>query len=250
MYIGDYANAAAQATAVISNSSLFGLEPDLSNVFSTTSREAIWQLKQTTADAGLKNATPEGLQFGGGYFCLTDQLLSAFETGDLRRIKWVDTINHAHNPSLPSNNTYYYPNKYIIGPFNADVSQPPPQYYMVLRLAEAYLIRAEAEAVGATGGAAAAIADLNIIRNRAGLPALDGSLSQQRLKDAVASERQTELFAEWGHRWFDLKRTGQAHSVLSVISSKQPWAGDYQLLYPIPQSEITFDHYLTQNAGY
>jgi hypothetical protein len=257
LYTGNYAAAAAQARAVIDNSSLFGLEPDLNNVFSTTSREAVWQLKQTTADAILKNGTPEGMALAAlttdhhGYpqYCMTNELLSAFEPGDQRRVKWVDSTDDAvQGPALPM--MYYYPYKYIIGIDNADASQPPPQYYMVLRLAEAYLIRAEAEANGATGGAAAAIADLNIIRNRAGLPNLNSGLNQQQLISAVAQERRIEFFAEWGHRWFDLKRTGTAHTVLSLIPAKQPWAGDYQLLYPVPQSEITVDHFLTQNVGY
>jgi len=66
----------------------------------------------------------------------------------------------------------------------------------------------------------------------------------------VAHERQTELFAEWGHRWLDLKRTGQAGAVLSVIPLKQPWLGNYQLLYPIPYTEIQDDPSLVQNPGY
>jgi hypothetical protein len=256
LYTGDYANAATQASAVINNSSLFGLEPDLNNVFSTTSREAVWQLKQTTTDATLKNGTPEGMSLSAlttdhhGYtqYGLTTELLSAFEPGDQRRVKWVDsTDDAAQGATLPM---IYYPYKYIIGVGNADVSQPPPQYYMALRLAEAYLIRAEAEANGATGSAPAAIADLNVIRNRAGLPNLSSNLIQQQVINAVAQERRIEFFAEWGHRWFDLKRTGQAHAALSVIPAKQPWAGDYQLLYPIPLSEIIIDHFLTQNTGY
>jgi len=63
-------------------------------------------------------------------------------------------------------------------------------------------------------------------------------------------ERRIELFAESGQRWFDLKRTGQAHDVLSIISYKQPWRGDYELIYPIPPNELLSDPNLTQNPGY
>ncbi|MDR3694217.1 RagB/SusD family nutrient uptake outer membrane protein [Mucilaginibacter sp.] len=258
LYTGNhYADAAAQASAVINNSSLFGLEPDLNNVFSTTSREAVWQLKQTSSDAIMENATSEGLAFGSNDAdghgipgdILTSQLLSAFEPGDQRRVKWVDSLDHADYPSIPPG-WFYYPRKYITDLLNRNSGAPPPQYYMALRLAEAYLIRAEAEANGAAGGTAAAITDLNVIRNRAGLPNLNTGLNQQQAIGAVAQERRIEFFAEWGHRWFDLKRTGQAHAVLSVMSEKQPWAGDYQLLYPIPLTEIQADHFLTQNPGY
>jgi hypothetical protein len=67
---------------------------------------------------------------------------------------------------------------------------------------------------------------------------------------AIAQERRIELFAEWGHRWLDLKRTGQAHAVLSAVPAKQPWAGDYQLLYPVPPLEIEVNPRIKQNDGY
>jgi starch-binding outer membrane protein, SusD/RagB family len=126
----------------------------------------------------------------------------------------------------------------------------PTEYYTVLRLAELYLIRAEAAARGAAGGINAAIADLNVIRTRALLPALPNTLTAEQVTAAVARERQVELFAEWGHRWLDLKRTGRAHDVLSALSAKQPWAGDYQLLYPIPPAEIRVNPRLMQNINY
>ncbi|HSC37594.1 MAG TPA: RagB/SusD family nutrient uptake outer membrane protein, partial [Chitinophagaceae bacterium] len=112
------------------------------------------------------------------------------------------------------------------------------------------LRRAGAEVTGAPGGPTAAISDLNVLRSRAGITALPASLTTPQVVAAVARERQVELFAEWGHRWLDLKRTGQAHPVLSAIAGKQPWAGDYQLLYPIPLAEIQADPLLVQNPGY
>jgi hypothetical protein len=258
LYMRDYTSAAAQATAVVNNASLFALEGDLNNVFLTNSREAVWQLKQSATNEYLKNATAEGYRFlppalnWSALYCLTDQLLSGFEPGDQRRIAWVGATDNSDNGSgtpLPPV-TSYYPYKYKIGSGNGDAAQPLNEYYMTLRFAEAYLIRAEAAANGAAGSTAAAIADLNVIRNRAGLPNLANTLSQQQVIAAVAKENQIEFFAEWGHRWFDLKRTGQASGVLSVIPLKQPWAGDYQLLYPIPPEEIKADHFLMQNPGY
>jgi hypothetical protein len=121
---------------------------------------------------------------------------------------------------------------------------------MMLRLAEVYLVRAEAEANGAGGGVLAALADLNVVRARAGVLALSTTLTQAQVLTAVARERQVELFAEWGHRWLDLKRTNKAHDVLSAMSSKQPWAGDYQLLYPVPPVEIQVNPRLEQNREY
>jgi len=252
LYSGDYANAETQATAVIDHSALYGLETDLNNVFLANSREAIWQLKQTTDEPLIKNATteayailPNPLSTGLAHYYLSDQLLNAFEAGDLRRIAWVSSTDFTAPGAPPV--TLHYPYKYKIG--GADASNAPPaEYYMVLRLAEVFLIRAEARAHGA--GASAAVEDLNVIRARAGLAALPNSLDQTQAQAAVAQERRIELFAEWGHRWLDLKRTGKASSILSSIPLKQPWAGDYQLLYPIPPNDIRADHFLVQNPGY
>jgi starch-binding outer membrane protein, SusD/RagB family len=247
LYKGDYAKAAEQATTVINNSLLFSLDNDLNNVFKIASKEAIWQLKQGTSESLYKNCTLEGFTllphpFATGIirYCLTASLLNTFETGDRRRTAWVGSNNGIN----------YYPYKYKTGQTQAVINAAPTEYYMMLRLAEQYLIRAEAEANGAGGGVPAAIADLNVVRARAGVPALSTTLTQAQVLTAVARERQVELFAEWGHRWLDLKRTNKAHDVLSATSSKQPWAGDYQLLYPIPPIEIQVNPRLEQNPEY
>lgn len=254
LFVRDYTNAAAEATKVIDNTELYKLGTDLNTVFSTTSQEAIWQLAQNVTDGLCGNATMEGytlLPFGTagvGYY-LSDQLLTAFEPGDLRRQKWVDSISFSLT-GIPPDELYYYPYKYKTGSANLVIGGTAIEYYTLLRLAEQYLIRAEAKANGAPGGASEAIADLNILRRRSGLPDLPGSLQDAPLLDAIAKEWQTEMFTEWGHRWFNLKRTGKAKEVLSAIPIKQPWDGDHQLLYPIPMESITNGSGMVQNPGY
>lgn len=255
LYTGDYANAAIMASEVIDHASLFNLSDDLKTVFLANSREAIWQLQQNVNNQYTGNAVPEvyystpiTAQTGTLPISLSPQLLNAFEQGDKRRISWIDSTVF----SLDGVNTLksYFPVKYKTGMYNRVFGGTATEYYMVLRIAEQYLIRAEAGANGAGGGASAAIADLNLLRNRAGLQPLPATLSQTDLIAAIAHEWQTEFFYEWGHRWFNLKRTEKAHQVLSQIPIKQPWAGDYQLLYPIPFSNILYGPKLTQNPGY
>ncbi|MBC9909535.1 RagB/SusD family nutrient uptake outer membrane protein [Chitinophaga varians] len=255
LYQKDYAGAVEAATTVINQASVYQLEPDPDNAFAVASREAIWQLQQANATNMRGNATPEGYDMspsipktGIAPYCLTDTQMKSFEPGD-KRFSWIDSTIASSGPGAPAA-VAYFPNKYKIGRNNNAFGAPPREYYVMLRLAEQYLIRAEAAANGGPGGLSAAIADLNLIRSRAGLPALSNSLSKEQVLAAVAKERQTELFAEWGHRWFDLKRTGKAHDILSALPLKQPWAGDYQLVYPIPVTEINVNHFLTQNSGY
>lgn len=254
LYMGDYENAALEAGKVINHSSLFELESDLGKTFLTTSREAIFQLQQNVNDGLAGNATLEGYNllplgpFGVSTY-LSEQLLNAFEAGDQRRYQWIDSMRFSILGFFPEE-LYFYPAKYRTGPLNRVVGGAPTEYYMLLRLAEQYLIRAEARSKGAENGADGAVSDLNAIRARAGLPALSQLPAGEELDKAVAKEWQTEMFTEWAHRWFNLKRTAKATETLAAIPLKQPWAGDYQLLYPIPQESITNGSGMIQNPGY
>src|SRR5690606_9092509 len=105
----------------------------------------------------------------------------------------------------------------------------------VLRLAEMYLVRAEAIAKGSRSLSDAVI-DINVIRRRAGLDDISIG-SQQDVLDAIEKERKHELFAEWSHRWFDVKRWGKADAIFGTLSHKQPWS-NHTLVLPIPESEI------------
>jgi hypothetical protein len=230
LYRGDWVSAEAAADTVI-GSGMYQLEPGLDSVFSSSSPEAIWQFQPVdssfeTADAATFVPLRPSLRPG---YALTSDWLSVIEPGDLRRVEWVDSV-------IVLGKTYYYPYKYKV---SVDT-----QYNMVIRLAEVYLIRAEARAQqGNIGGAEA---DLNLVRARAGLAAT-GAVDVPSLLMAILHERQVELVAEWGHRWLDLKRMGIADGVLG--SEKPGWVGT-DTLYPIPTGQLTANPALVQNPGY
>lgn len=235
LYIGDWANAEAEATAIIDNSGTYSLCVDLNDVFLANSSEAIWQLKPE-ALTFTNEASLFILTSAPSFASLSQQLLNSFESGDNRKTNWVDSVTDG-------NTTYYYPYKYKV---NSGTTLT--EYSMVLRLAEQYLIRAEARAN--QNNISGAQADLNIIRNRAGLANTTAN-DIPLLISAILHERQVELFTEWGHRWLDLKRTGTVDAVMSVVTPQKggTWSTDSQL-YPIPLSEINNDVNLTQNTGY
>ncbi|WP_127131078.1 RagB/SusD family nutrient uptake outer membrane protein [Pseudoflavitalea rhizosphaerae] len=256
LFNGDYEQAAIAASTVISQQNLYGIELDLSKAFLRNSREAIWQLKQTNEQNELRNATPEGYLFqpvpaftGAIPFRLTPSLQDAFEPGDKRWAFWVDSTDHSFSINLPPG-IFYYPAKYKVGRSNGAPGASSPEYYMMLRLAEMYLVRAEAVVRGPAQDISEAVRNLNTLRFRAGIPDLPLTLTKEEVLAAIEKERQTELFAEWGHRWLDLKRTGRAQIVLPALPYKQPWMGNYQLKYPIPESEIRFNSALVQNDEY
>jgi tetratricopeptide (TPR) repeat protein len=108
----------------------------------------------------------------------------------------------------------------------------------ILRLAEMYLTRAEANFRAGTTIGATPLEDINTIRTRAGLEPLT-----EVTLDIILRERHLELAFE-GHRIHDLKRTGRPVGDLSFDSPL--------LVYPIPQREIDANPELEsqQNPGY
>ncbi len=247
LYALKWDSAEAAATAVIANSALYSLD-SLNSVFLANSSEAIWQLQPTNQDGldtwdayyYLLQGPPGPGQ--GNSVALSSYLTNAIEQGDERLAAWVGTLTSGSN-------TYYYPFKYQV--FQSS-SSPLPEYTMVIRLAEQYLIRAEARAQ--QGNSTGALADLNAIRNRAGLANYSGPIDQQSLLAAILHERQIELFSEWGHRWFDLKRTGNLNSLMGApgnvcMAKNGTWNIDWALL-PLARQELLINQHLIQNPGY
>lgn len=245
---GNYANAEAQATTIINNLGLFRIT-SLDSVFLKNNAEAIWQLQPVFSNQN----TNEGVTFilpasppYSGLVYLNNQLMEAFETGDERKIKWTNTV-------MDGGITYYYPFKYKINSSPGVTSVAGlKEYSVVFRLAEQYLIRAEARArqsniLGSNG----ALADLNVLRSRAGLPNYSGPDDQASVISAVLHERQVELFTEWGHRWLDLKRSGTIDDIMTpaCIAKGTTWHS-YQQFYPIPFQQMQANPKLVQNPSY
>ncbi|MBE5321182.1 RagB/SusD family nutrient uptake outer membrane protein [Pedobacter sp. MR2016-19] len=240
LYIGDWANAEANATLVI-NAGSFSLlsTANLNGIFVKNNAEAILQFDASPSGTAGQGFTNEGESFALDIttipdFQLSSGLLKAFESGDRRYTNWVGTTTY-------QGTAYYYFSKYKQRVANTTAAG---EYVTCLRLAEQYLIRAEARAKQAnlTG----AVADINVIRNRAGLLNTTATLQSDILL-AIEQERRIELFGEYGHRWNDLRRTGRANTVLGAL--KSTWSAN-DALYPIPKIEIQNNSNLSQNPGY
>ena len=237
LYTEQWAQAEAEASKVIGDAK-YDLLQDLNAVFLKNSREAIWQLQTVnTSTTGVN--TWEGFSMvpfavtSTPLYRLYPSLVTAFETEDKRKESWIKEFTNASG-------TVHYPYKYKVR-----TSTPVVEYSMVLRYAELYLIRAEARA--RQNNLEGALDDLDMLRERAGLAPLPDNISQVDLLLAVENERRLELFAEWGHRWLDLKRTGRAIEVLSPL---KPDITANDLLYPLPLSAILTNPALEQNPGY
>ena len=124
--------------------------------------------------------------------------------------------------------------------------------WIVLRMADVYLMHVEAKMAGlGSTQNLDAIASFNMVRARVGLTevATDGT-GEITLSDLL-DERRFELGFE-NHRLDDLKRTGEAQTVLGDFAAANNYAfSATDLVLPIPQNEINVsDGQLTQNPGY
>jgi tetratricopeptide (TPR) repeat protein len=125
------------------------------------------------------------------------------------------------------------------GNMNFHIATGEDQSY-VLRLAEIYLIRAEARAE--LNKLDDGLKDLNVIRNRANVPSITSVATRDELVDKILLERRLELAYE-SQRWFDLIRKDKAQLELGITDVNK-------LLLPIPRQEILVNANLKQNPGY
>jgi hypothetical protein len=242
LFTRNWAEAEMMASSVINNQTLYEIK-SLDDVFLKNSAEAIWQVQPTLPGYNTQDATAFILTEGPTMWqcvSISNFLYNTFELGDKRLNHWIGTNTF-------NGTTYYFPYKYKVAVNNA--SQTIDEYFMVLRLAEQYLIRSEARTQ--LGNMDGAIEDVNRIRERAGLPGIVPSTKEVML-EAVYHERRTELFAEWAHRWLDLKRTGKADEVMSTVTPSKggTWNSNWKL-FPLPLlTALQLNKNLTQNPGY
>lgn len=226
LYKGDYTQAASMATDVIANGN-YTLLDNYSDVFENdASQESIFEIyfSQTERNRIAEYNFPHSLN-GRYEVAPSESIMSAYESNDTR-----------FGASIAFEGTETYAIKYDDLGLGAD-------NFIVIRLADMYLIRAEANA-RLNGDINAIKSDVNKIRQRANLGNTN-ALSYTQLLTAIENERRLE-FAFEGHRWFDLVRTGRAVDVLPNVNSIN------QTLFPIPLDELLTNTNpgMNQNTGY
>lgn len=233
LYHHEWQKSAEAATSVLESVS-YTWPDDLSQVFTTNGTGVIWQLPPVKG-----TITKEAMTFifetgPPPTVALQAEFVESFEPADARATQWIGSVTEGDQ-------NWYYPYKYK----TRIAGNGPEEFSVLMRLAEVVLIRAEARAH--LGDIAGAQSDLNQVRQRAGLANTQAN-TKNELVTAILHERRHELFTEQGHRWFDLKRTELAASVLQPI--KPNWKNTDRL-FPVPQRELKLNPNLEpQNPGY
>lgn len=235
LYMQQWDEASNAASAVLNQTGLYIWPSEIDSVFGKESLSSIWQLMPAMEGANTHEAgTFIFVEGPPPSVAISDPLIGVFSANDLRKTNWIKAVTNGTD-------IWYHANKYK-EPSNTGTSV---EYSIVLRMAEQYLIRAEARAH--EGDLISAKEDLNKTRNLAGLPD-SGAVTPAEIIAEVMLERRLEFFTEFGQRFFDLKRTNTLDAVLSPI--KPQWESTDRLL-PLPESELLLNPNLApQNANY
>jgi hypothetical protein len=175
----------------------------------------------------------------------SNDLINAFNGDPIRFNASITYVNYGWDDAYWKNKNSYP----IVSKYN-DPNNGTNDFYQV-RLADILLLRAEA--YNAKGNLTGAAALVNQVRSRVGLSATPAA-NQTDMALAIEKERRLELAFE-GQRWFDLVRTGRA---IAVMNAQKDGNGNplnynaqsYQLIYPIPQTQLDLNPLLKQNPNY
>lgn len=228
LYQKNWAQAEAYATKVLANTTNYQLLKPYSSFFNPASavatKESVFELSYSSTYTNSHRGQWQPPANGG-----------------TRQIAPNDAlVTLLNNPVIGGNRSalivktsagLWYGNLYYRSPAT------DPAY--IIRIAELYLTRAEARAN--QDKTTEALADLNAVRDRAGLTG-STAVTKADILLAIENERRVE-FALEPHRWFDLVRTGRVATVLGLTD-----ASKYVL--PVPAAELLADNALEQNTGY
>jgi hypothetical protein len=229
LYQKDWVNAEAYATKVLGDAAFYQLLTPFSSFFQPASavatKESVFELAYSvTYPSGLRGSWQPPANGGTRQWAPNDAIASLLND---------PTVGGGRSALIAQTSTgLWYGNLYYRSPAT------DPSY--IIRIAEVYLIRAEARAEQKE--LSGALADLDAVRGRAGV-ANSTAATQADILLAIENENRVE-FALEPHRWFDLVRTGRAQTVLGITDPNK-------LVFPIPLNEVQLSNgVLVQNAGY
>lgn len=257
-----WALAAQEAKSIIDNTAYgYGLHEDYTDVFSIANehgKEYVFSL-ECASGIGLGRDFPtfSGIRSGNqlkldGWSSIVSEVefFNSMSTEDKRRSKTF-VLSY---PDVRGNGTVYtYPETIAIPHFNKLINADDTQAngtadyatnLPIIRYSDVLLMHSEAENE-ANGPSAEAVKGINIVRERAGLPALNpANFTKESLGDAILQERIWE-FALEGQAYFDLKRRGAIEKRITKYAIEPK-----HYVFPIPQTELDVNPSLQQHPLY
>lgn len=251
-----YDSAAYFAGEVVFNQSVYGFEDNLLNIYDVEKpkgREHIFLMSMDRSGVIEGDYSKISKMFipyiAGGDIYLDDQdgtftkshdgwsvfqteqnFYNSFEANDKRvELLMVDSVYNASGELIaqyPGKLEYPFTRKYVDPLFMVDKTSVKP---FLIRFSDIALVYAEA-----AGPTPEAYAQVDYIRQRAGLAPLTPGLGVNEFREAIWQERSFELAFE-GNRLYDLRRY---NSLTTVVEEAAGLTAEQAAFYPIPQVEI------------
>jgi hypothetical protein len=225
LYQQDWAKAESYASKLITNSKYALVKPY--SVFYTDkeSTESILELEFTISESNPSSNWWRPSELGGRYEAsLNDEIVGLLKDPNVGGNRGELVLESERR-------------KEIYNGFYWRAQRDNPEY--VFRIAEQYLIRAEARAH--LNKLSESLEDLNKVRERADVPALPANQYDTLAKALLVLENERRVeFAVENHRFFDLRRTNRLHDVLGETEG---------YLFPIPINQLDRDPYLEPNPS-
>ena len=180
--------------------------------------------------------------------CINSALYNAISATDVRKGLWDPTGSNVAFPTPPGGARFPYMNRKFLsgGGSGSSIGDVP-----LMRVAEMYLIEAEAKARAGGQDAAAAAVLFTLAKQRDPNYVLSTNTGQALINE-IMIQRRAELWGE-GFRFYDLKRlnlpldrTGANH-VVAVATTMSVPAGDKQWEFLIPRTELNTNSACVQN---
>ncbi len=258
---------------MIINSGKYSLESNMFSNFTTTntgSSENIFVVPYDASKRGGFNMSMRTLHYlsqltynlpqspWNGY-CTITEFYNSFDTQDSRKTMWLvgqqfssggvpladDGVPMVFTPEIPAFEMPAGPRGRLAGARSAKyeiqrngANNDQDNDFVIFRLADAYLMRAEANL--RLGAVAPAIEDVNLIRARSSAPPIT-ALSLDRM----LAERGWEMAWEYTRRQ-DLIRFGQFNKAWQFKEASPA----FRNIFPIPQGQLDLNPNLKQNPGY
>jgi hypothetical protein len=264
-----YAESAKRSLAVIQNGgyTLFPNYTDMINPANKNKGGFIFQVQYAASVPSTNPLTPLTIpnyagiskyadEYGSVY--PTPQFIASFPAGD-KRVQEKQFFYTSY-PSITTGNIVHFKNTYIYKWFDVNAvtnTAKSDLNYTLYRLADVYLLYAEASNRAEGGPDANAISYVNLIRKRADLAPI-GSMSMDAFEKEVWLQRYFELCFE-NKMWFDMLRTRKVHNDVTgnwddFVGHKTVFGATFtesQLLFPVPKQEIDVNpNLLPNNPGF
>lgn len=183
-----------------------------------------------------------------GIFTPEQDFINSFDTADVRGPAWGIRTSYEINGT-----TYTFPlptyMKFVDTLQYAKGQQfQSTRSVKIIRLADVYLMAAEADNEVKNGPSDDAYNWINAVRRRAGIADLTG-LDYQSFREAVFIERRKELYGE-GFSWFDMKRFNKFELLNATGRDFMTPIDEHLNYFPIYKTELDNNPNMTQNPGW